>query len=55
VCFRNWPDRHRRERRKSGDTFDGHGACARGLIVATRNRVDFEKAGVKIVDPFVEE
>jgi hypothetical protein len=25
------------------------------LIMATRNRVDFEKAGVKIVDPFVEE
>jgi predicted nucleic acid-binding protein len=30
-------------------------ALAHSLIVATRNRVDFEKAGVKIVDPFVEE
>ena len=28
---------------------------AHGVIVATRNRVDFEKAGVKVVDPFVEE
>lgn len=28
-------------------------ALVHDLIVATRNRVDFEKAGVKIVDPFV--
>ena len=27
-------------------------ALVHGLAVATRNRVDFEKAGVKIVDPF---
>ncbi len=27
-------------------------ALAHGLTIATRNRVDFEKAGVKIVDPF---
>ncbi len=27
-------------------------ALAHGLTVATRNRADFEKAGVKIVDPF---
>ena len=27
-------------------------ALVHGLVVATRNRVDFEKAGVKIVDPF---
>jgi hypothetical protein len=27
-------------------------ALVHGLIVATRNREDFEKAGVKIVDPF---
>jgi predicted nucleic acid-binding protein len=27
-------------------------ALVHGLIVATRNRSDFEKAGVKIVDPF---
>lgn len=27
-------------------------ALVHGLIVATRNRTDFEKAGVKIVDPF---
>jgi predicted nucleic acid-binding protein len=27
-------------------------ALVHGLIVATRNRADFEKAGVKIVDPF---
>jgi predicted nucleic acid-binding protein len=28
-------------------------ALVHGLTVATRNRTDFEKAGVKIVDPFV--
>jgi predicted nucleic acid-binding protein len=27
-------------------------ALAHGLVVATRNRSDFEKAGVKVVDPF---
>ena len=27
-------------------------ALVHGLVVATRNRPDFEKAGVKIVDPF---
>jgi toxin FitB len=29
-------------------------ALVHGLTVATRNRVDFEKAGVMIVDPFAE-
>ena len=28
-------------------------ALVHGLVVATRNRADFEKAGVKIVDPFL--
>lgn len=27
-------------------------ALVHGLVVATRNRTDFEKAGVEIVDPF---
>jgi toxin FitB len=27
-------------------------ALVHGLTVATRNRIDFEKAGVKVVDPF---
>ena len=27
-------------------------ALTHDLIVATRNRADFEKAGVRIVDPF---
>ncbi len=27
-------------------------ALVHGLTLATRNRADFEKAGVKIVDPF---
>jgi toxin FitB len=27
-------------------------ALMHGLVVATRNRVDFERAGVRIVDPF---
>jgi predicted nucleic acid-binding protein len=27
-------------------------ALVHGLVVATRNRTDFEKAGVRIVDPF---
>ncbi len=27
-------------------------ALVHGLVVATRNRADFEKAGVKLVDPF---
>ena len=29
-------------------------ALAHGLAVATRNRADFEKAGVEVVDPFSE-
>lgn len=28
-------------------------ALAHDLIVATRNRADFEKAGVRLIDPFV--
>jgi predicted nucleic acid-binding protein len=27
-------------------------ALVHGLTVATRNRSDFEKAGVKVIDPF---
>jgi toxin FitB len=27
-------------------------ALVHGLVVVTRNRVDFEKAGVKVLDPF---
>ncbi len=27
-------------------------ALVHGLVAATRNRNDFEKAGVKVVDPF---
>jgi len=27
-------------------------ALVHGLVVATRNRTDFEKAGVRIIDPF---
>jgi predicted nucleic acid-binding protein len=27
-------------------------ALVHGLVVATRNRIDFEPAGVKIIDPF---
>ena len=27
-------------------------ALVHGLIVATHNRTDFEKAGVKVIDPF---
>jgi predicted nucleic acid-binding protein len=27
-------------------------ALVHGLVVATRNRTDFERAGVKVVDPF---
>ena len=30
-------------------------ALAHGLVVATRNRSDFEKAGVRVVDPFAED
>ena len=30
-------------------------ALAHGLVVATRNRIDFAKAGVRLVDPFGEE
>jgi predicted nucleic acid-binding protein len=28
-------------------------AIVHGLAVATRNRVDFAKAGVRVIDPFV--
>jgi hypothetical protein len=28
-------------------------ALVRGLVVATRNRADFEKAGVRVADPFL--
>ncbi len=27
-------------------------ALIHGLVIATRNRIDFEKAGIEIVDPF---
>lgn len=27
-------------------------ALVHGLVIATRHRTDFEKAGLKIVDPF---
>jgi predicted nucleic acid-binding protein len=27
-------------------------ALVHGLVVATRNRADFEKAGVGVIDPF---
>lgn len=30
-------------------------ALVHGLVIATYNRADFEKAGVKLVDPFAEE
>ncbi len=30
-------------------------ALVHGLAIATRNRVDFEKAGVRVVDPFAED
>ena len=30
-------------------------ALMHGLTMVTRNRVDFEKAGVRVIDPFVEE
>ena len=45
--------------RKSGrampikDSLIAATAHVHGLTIATRNRTDFEKAGVKIVDPFV--
>jgi len=35
------------------DSLIAASALVHGLIVATRNRSDFEKAGVKIVDPFI--
>ena len=44
--------------RKSGrampikDSLIAATALVHGLVVATRNRADFEKAGVKLVDPF---
>ncbi len=34
------------------DSFIAATALVHGLVVATRNRTDFEKAGVEIVDPF---
>jgi predicted nucleic acid-binding protein len=34
------------------DSFIAATALLHDLIVATRNRTDFEKAGVRIVDPF---
>jgi predicted nucleic acid-binding protein len=34
------------------DSFIAATALVHGLVVATHNRTDFEKAGVKIVDPF---
>jgi len=35
------------------DSFIAATALTHGLTVATRNRSDFEKAGVNVVDPFV--
>ena len=29
-------------------------ALVHGLVVATRNRTDFEKTGVELVDPFAD-
>ena len=34
------------------DTWIAATALVHGLTIATRNRVDFEKVGLKIVDPF---
>jgi toxin FitB len=34
------------------DSFIAATALAHGLTVATRNRSDFQKAGVEVVDPF---
>lgn len=34
------------------DSFIAATALVHGLTVATRNRTDFEKAGVRVVDPF---
>jgi len=34
------------------DSLIAASALVHGLVVATRNRTDFEKAGVQIVDPF---
>jgi predicted nucleic acid-binding protein len=36
------------------DSLIAASALAHGLVVATRNRVDFEKVGLAIVDPFAE-
>lgn len=47
--------------RKSGrampakDSLIAATALVHGLVVATRNRTDFKKAGVKVVDPFASE
>ena len=37
------------------DSLIAASALVHGLTVATRNRIDFEKARVKIVDPFIGE
>jgi predicted nucleic acid-binding protein len=34
------------------DSLTAATALVHGLVVATRNRADFEKTGVKVVDPF---
>ena len=34
------------------DSFIAATALVHGLVIATRNRADFEKAGLKIIDPF---
>jgi predicted nucleic acid-binding protein len=34
------------------DSLSAATALVHGLVVATRNRTDFEKAGVDVVDPF---
>ena len=36
------------------DSFIAATALVHDLVIATRNRADFEKAGVKLVDPFAE-
>ena len=36
------------------DSLIAASALTHGLVVATRNRADFQKAGVTLVDPFVE-
>jgi predicted nucleic acid-binding protein len=36
------------------DSLIAASALTHGLVVATHNRADFAKSGVKIVDPFIE-